>query len=100
MHAEYPFWRDCKPLFGLIYVACIHKRRSLARQITETRDDRSGRAPVSVVIIGAGQAGANAASALREFGYSGAVVLIGEERYLPYERPPLSKEVLSGDASK
>ena len=55
---------------------------------------------MSVVIIGAGQAGANAASALREFGYSGPVVLIGEEPHLPYERPPLSKEVLSGGTSK
>jgi 3-phenylpropionate/trans-cinnamate dioxygenase ferredoxin reductase subunit len=56
--------------------------------------------PVSVVIVGAGQAGACTAAALRELGHSGSVVLIGEERHLPYERPPLSKEVLLGDSSK
>jgi 3-phenylpropionate/trans-cinnamate dioxygenase ferredoxin reductase subunit len=55
---------------------------------------------VSVVIVGAGQAGACTAAALREFGHPGAVVLIGEERHLPYERPPLSKEALLGDASE
>lgn len=49
-----------------------------------------------IVIVGAGQAGANAAAALRQANYRGRLVLVGEELHLPYERPPLSKEVLFG----
>lgn len=49
------------------------------------------------VIVGAGQAGANAAFAMRQAGFAGRVVLVGEERALPYERPPLSKEALTAD---
>lgn len=48
------------------------------------------------VIVGAGQAGAQAAITLRERGFSGRVVLIGAEPHLPYMRPPLSKQVLAG----
>lgn len=47
-----------------------------------------------IVIIGAGECGVRAAFALRELGYDGDVTLIGAEAALPYERPPLSKEVL------
>jgi 3-phenylpropionate/trans-cinnamate dioxygenase ferredoxin reductase subunit len=47
-----------------------------------------------IVIIGAGQAGANAAMALRRQGHAGPLVLVGEEAHLPYERPPLSKDAL------
>ncbi|WP_395062495.1 3-phenylpropionate/cinnamic acid dioxygenase ferredoxin--NAD(+) reductase subunit [Paraburkholderia silvatlantica] len=48
----------------------------------------------TIVIVGAGQAGALAAAELRQQGYAGRVVLIGEETHAPYERPPLSKDVL------
>ena len=44
------------------------------------------------VIVGAGEAGARAAMALREQGFDGDVTLIGGETHLPYERPPLSKD--------
>lgn len=47
-----------------------------------------------MVIIGAGECGTRAAFALREEGYGGPVTLIGAERHLPYERPPLSKDSL------
>ena len=43
-----------------------------------------------IVIIGAGQAGSSLAIKLRTLGYEGAVTLIGEEPYAPYQRPPLS----------
>jgi NADPH-dependent 2,4-dienoyl-CoA reductase/sulfur reductase-like enzyme len=49
-----------------------------------------------IVIVGAGLAGARAAAALREAHYPGRIVLIGEETHLPYDRPPLSKDVLKG----
>ena len=52
------------------------------------------------VIVGAGLAGAKAAETLREEGYDGRVVLLGAEDERPYERPPLSKEYLRGEAER
>jgi 3-phenylpropionate/trans-cinnamate dioxygenase ferredoxin reductase subunit len=51
----------------------------------------------AVLIVGAGQAGASAAIALRQGGYAGAITIAGAEPDLPYERPPLSKEYLAGE---
>jgi NADPH-dependent 2,4-dienoyl-CoA reductase/sulfur reductase-like enzyme len=50
------------------------------------------------VVVGAGQAGARAVEAMRAAGFAGRVLLVGEEPYLPYERPPLSKQLLLGAA--
>ncbi len=50
------------------------------------------------VIVGASLAGAKAAEALRHEGFEGRLVLLGEERERPYERPPLSKDYLRGEA--
>lgn len=50
-----------------------------------------------VVVAGASLAGLRAAEALRQLGYEGELTLIGGEDALPYDRPPLSKEVLKGD---
>ncbi len=50
------------------------------------------------VIVGASLAGAKAAQTLREEGFEGRVVLLGDEPVRPYERPPLSKEYLQGKA--
>ena len=52
----------------------------------------------AIVIVGAGQAGGWAATTLRDRGYDGRIVLLGDEPHAPYERPPLSKAVLSGQA--
>ncbi|ROM56820.1 pyridine nucleotide-disulfide oxidoreductase [Pseudomonas canadensis] len=51
-----------------------------------------------LIIVGAGHAGGRAALTLREEGYAGRLILIGDEPHLPYERPPLSKGVLQGTA--
>jgi len=51
-----------------------------------------------MVIIGAGECGGRAALALRDLGYDGPVTLVGDEPHLPYERPPLSKDAMVGDA--
>jgi 3-phenylpropionate/trans-cinnamate dioxygenase ferredoxin reductase subunit len=56
-------------------------------------------AKCSIVIIGAGQAGAQAVETLRRQGHTGKLTLIGEEEELPYQRPPLSKAFLLGDMS-
>lgn len=50
-----------------------------------------------VIIVGTGHAGAQAAVALRQQGFTGSILMIGEELHLPYERPPLSKEYFSGE---
>ena len=61
------------------------------------------RAPLAVVgrptfvIVGAGQAGAQAAFTLREQGFRGRIVLLGAEPHAPYMRPPLSKKFLAGE---
>tara|TARA_R110002110_G_scaffold63045_6_gene175471 strand:- start:4012 stop:5238 length:1227 start_codon:yes stop_codon:yes gene_type:complete len=52
------------------------------------------------VVIGAGQAGGWTAKTLRDEGFDGRIVIIGDENFAPHERPPLSKEVLLGDAEK
>jgi len=52
-----------------------------------------------VVILGAGHAGGTLAALLRQQGYAGAVTLIGEEPLPPYQRPPLSKAWLKGEAN-
>jgi 3-phenylpropionate/trans-cinnamate dioxygenase ferredoxin reductase subunit len=49
-----------------------------------------------VAIVGASLAGLRAAEGLRDEGFAGRIVLIGEELHLPYDRPPLSKQVLAG----
>jgi 3-phenylpropionate/trans-cinnamate dioxygenase ferredoxin reductase subunit len=50
-----------------------------------------------IVIIGAGQAAAQAVATLSSEGFAGNVVVIGDERYPPYQRPPLSKAYMAGD---
>ena len=49
------------------------------------------------IIVGAGQAGGWAAIAMRQAGYGGRILLIGDETWRPYERPPLSKAVLTDE---
>ncbi|MEW1931329.1 FAD-dependent oxidoreductase [Rhodococcus sp. NPDC079359] len=53
---------------------------------------------MKIVIVGAGLAGIRTAEHCRRAGFDGELVLIGDEPHLPYDRPPLSKKVLRGDA--
>jgi 3-phenylpropionate/trans-cinnamate dioxygenase ferredoxin reductase subunit len=55
---------------------------------------------VDFLLVGGGMAGASCASELRKRGADGSILLIGREPEPPYERPPLSKEYLRGDASR
>src|SRR3990167_8571937 len=50
-----------------------------------------------IVVVGAGQAAAQALQSLRQGGYTGALTLIGDEAALPYQRPPLSKAYMKGE---
>ncbi len=51
----------------------------------------------NVVIVGAGEAGGQTAISLRQGGFTAPIVVIGDERHIPYERPPLSKAYLAGE---
>ena len=50
-----------------------------------------------VVVVGAGHAAGQVAVALRQKGFTGGITLIGEEPWVPYQRPPLSKAFLAGE---
>src|SRR5260370_37001207 len=69
--------------------ACRGRKR-MAGHINETI------APERIVIVGASLAGLRAAEALRREGFVGYLTLIGDEPYPPYDRPPLSKQILGG----
>jgi 3-phenylpropionate/trans-cinnamate dioxygenase ferredoxin reductase subunit len=51
----------------------------------------------SIVVVGASLAGVRAAEELRRLGYDRALTIVGEESHVPYDRPPLSKQLLSGE---
>lgn len=53
----------------------------------------------TALIVGAGHAAGECATSIRDQGWTGRIVLVGEEPHLPYQRPPLSKAFLSGELS-
>jgi 3-phenylpropionate/trans-cinnamate dioxygenase ferredoxin reductase subunit len=57
------------------------------------------RAQYDIVIVGAGKAGVQTASSLRDEGFAGEILLVGDEASAPYDRPPLSKSFLTGQGS-
>lgn len=58
--------------------------------------DRIARSPAGTVVVGASVAGVRAAQALRREGYRDRIVVVGDEPDMPYDKPPLSKQYLSG----
>ncbi|MFM7224167.1 MAG: FAD-dependent oxidoreductase, partial [Actinomycetota bacterium] len=52
----------------------------------------------TVAVVGMSLAGLRTVEALRREGFAGRIVAIGVERHLPYDRPPLSKDLLRGEA--
>jgi 3-phenylpropionate/trans-cinnamate dioxygenase ferredoxin reductase subunit len=54
----------------------------------------------ALVIAGAGQAAGQATASLRQKGYEGRIVMIGDAQHIPYQRPPLSKKYLAGEIDK
>ena len=72
--------------------------RRPARPVRSGTAARAGRR--RIVVAGAGLAGLSAATRLRERGFDGELVLVGEEPHRPYSRPPLSKQYLTGALTK
>lgn len=60
-------------------------------------DPRLAAAVADVTIIGAGVAGVRTAQSLRRHGFGGSITLLGDEFHLPYDRPPLSKKIITGE---
>ena len=50
-----------------------------------------------MIVVGAGHAGGQAAASLRQEGYEGDILIVGDEPHIPYQRPPLSKQYLAGE---
>ncbi len=73
-----------------------HTTVTNAQPATAAPSDPNSQDSRTFVVVGAGLAGARAVEALRDKGFSGALVLIGDEAERPYERPPLSKGYLNG----
>ncbi len=71
----------------------VHQRRCRVSAVGSTVKTTR-----TIVVVGASLAGAKAAEGARDAGFDGRIVLIGDEPCVPYERPPLSKAVLRGDA--
>src|SRR5438270_10735828 len=88
---------------ALSNVACYRiEKRGERFFVTGKIDKKPARRPksstASVVIVGAGAAGNAAAEMLRREGYDGPITLIGNDEFLPYDRPNLSKDYLAGSA--
>ena len=69
----------------------------MAPRVTVPSDRERKTALQTVVVVGASLAGLRATEALRRDGYDGRIVLVGAEPHLPYDRPPLSKQLLAGE---
>src|SRR6266852_3568937 len=78
--------------------SAMHPRRQMiASPWQKKRNLGASNLEGGVVIAGTGQAAFQLAGCLREEGYAGHVRLVGDEVYLPYQRPPLSKAYMNGD---
>ncbi|MGP3960284.1 FAD-dependent oxidoreductase [Nonomuraea sp. 3N208] len=78
-------------------VQAIHLDWTATRHMVEQAGPPArGKTDGRIVIVGASLAGARAAGVLRREGFAGSLTVIGNEPYEPYDRPPLSKQVLTG----
>ena len=57
-----------------------------------------GSVSAHVVVLGAGHAGGTLVALLRQYGFDGPITMVGDEPVVPYQRPPLSKAWLKGEA--
>src|SRR6478735_7830107 len=85
---------------SVIFTTRERRRRRRARPNSTRRTKADMPMPgenYDVLIVGAGHGGAQAAIALRQAKFEGTIAMVGDEPEVPYERPPLSKDYLSGD---
>ena len=84
-------WATCARATGAL---CRRSARAVARDVRLA--ELSLRSSDHVIVVGAGLAGWRFAESLRREGYRGAITIVGDEHHAPYDRPPLSKQVLAG----
>ncbi|MFE0151142.1 FAD-dependent oxidoreductase [Nonomuraea sp. NPDC059007] len=77
-------------------MATQHRTKEPEPSYATSHGDDAFKRDGHIVIVGASLAGGRAAGVLRRDGFKGRLTLIGDERYEPYDRPPLSKQVLTG----
>jgi len=80
-------------------VSISRERKEVDGSVIFGRRNRMSDSAAHVVILGAGHAGGTAAALLRQYGHAGPITLVGEEPLPPYQRPPLSKAWLKGEAN-
>ncbi|MEO8801532.1 MAG: FAD-dependent oxidoreductase [Polyangiaceae bacterium] len=85
------------PCFDVVHEGALVR---VTGKATKPKKAALANAPTSVVVIGAGPAGAAAVEALRREGYEGKITLLGDEEPGPVDRPNLSKDFLMGEAPK
>jgi NADPH-dependent 2,4-dienoyl-CoA reductase/sulfur reductase-like enzyme len=111
MHGDEALWYDPEPddsrreqvlraaaacPVQALRVEAGHMRTASPAAMLANDDDGAFRRTGRIVIVGASLAGLRAAAKLRQEGFTGSLTLIGDEPYVPYDRPPLSKQVLDG----
>jgi ferredoxin len=112
MHGDEALWYDPEPddsrreqvlraaaacPVQALRVEGVHVREALPRAaLADSHDGGTFRRTGRIVIVGASLAGLRAAAKLRQEGFTGSLTLIGDEPYEPYDRPPLSKQVVDG----
>src|SRR5580700_5242837 len=98
--------RRCRPAQAglprhryLLSCGCICRVRSAPGRLRQRREERHIRmvGPEKVVVAGAGLAGLRTVEELRARGYGGQITLVGAETRPPYDRPPLSKKLMTGE---
>lgn len=82
---------------GIVWIETTPK--TVAAPSSAALANPKGRDRRRMIVVGAGQAGAEAVRAVRAHGFSGSIVMLGDEEHPPYERPPLSKDMLLGRTS-
>ncbi len=83
---------------GEVFVDIDWGKKAATKDRSEVGTTAEPTARKAVVIVGAGQAAAAAIRSMRGSGFTGTIDLVGREAHLPYERPPLSKDILLGKA--
>ncbi len=84
---------------GAVFVDLDLHAAGVGQSALTQGEPRSSRSCGSVVVVGAGQAAAAAVRGLRADGFTGPITMVGSEPHFPYERPPLSKDILLGKAT-
>ena len=84
---------------GEVFVDLDGNKKAAPKDQAEACTPRGAPSRGAVVVVGAGQAAAVAIRSMRASGFTGTINLVGREQHLPYERPPLSKDILLGKAA-